>query len=441
MERTAWNMTERDAGRIKQLRADARQIMEEAIQAVLPEEAVIKALSAWREKETKERRKQGRLIVIAIGKAAWRMASVVGKSMDRIIDEGLVVTKYGHSQGLLDGFRIIEASHPLPDENSVLGAAKALEMVKNLTENDQVMMLISGGGSALFEKPVNGISLQEVQKVTDQLLSGGADIGEINTIRKRLSAVKGGRFAEACGKAQVLTIVLSDVLGDRLDVIASGPMEADRSTAAEALVIAEKYSLKLTAGMKNALTKETPKNISNNATVLAGNVAAFCQAAAESSQKKGYEPLLLTTTLDCEAREAGRMMAAIGREVSQADSSPHAIVPPCAIIAGGETIVHVTGRGKGGRNQELALAAAFGIQDDHRLVVLSVGSDGTDGPTDAAGGMVDGGSIHRMKAAGSSPEERLADNDAYHALEASGDLIITGPTGTNVNDLVLILCM
>lgn len=434
-------MTDREADRIKQLRTDARQIMEEAIQAVLPESAVNKALCEWQEKKTKERRKQGRLIVIAIGKAAWRMASVVGKSMDRIIDEGLVVTKYGHSQGLLDGFRIIEAGHPLPDENSVLGAAKALEMVKNLTENDQVMMLISGGGSALFEKPVDGISLQEVQKVTDQLLSGGADIGEINTIRKRLSAVKGGRFAEACGKAQVLTIVLSDVLGDRLDVIASGPMEADRSTAAEALVIAEKYSLKLTAGMKNALTKETPKNISNNDTVLAGNVAAFCQAAAESSQKKGYEPLLLTTTLDCEAREAGRMMAAIGREVSQADSSPHAIVPPCAIIAGGETIVHVTGRGKGGRNQELALAAAFGIQDDHRLVVLSVGSDGTDGPTDAAGGMVDGGSIQRMKAAGSSPEERLADNDAYHALEASGDLIITGPTGTNVNDLVLILCM
>ncbi|MDW7671826.1 MAG: glycerate kinase [Bacillota bacterium] len=433
-------MTEREAGHIKQLRVDARQIMEEAIHAVLPEAAVIKALSTWQEQETKDRRKQGRLIVIAIGKAAWRMASVVSKSMDRKIDSGLVVTKYGHTQGSLDGFQIIEAGHPLPDEKSVLGAAKALQMVKDLTEYDQVMMLISGGGSALFEKPMDGVSLREVQEVTDRLLSGGAAIGEINTIRKRLSAVKGGRFAEACGKARILTIVLSDVLGDRLDVIASGPMEPDQSTADEALAIAEKFHLKLADSLKKALTVQTPKKINNSHTVLAGNVDALCAAAAESSQKRGYQPVLLTTTLDCEAREAGRMMAAIGREVCQASPSPHAIVPPCAIIAGGETIVRVTGQGKGGRNQELALAAALGIQDHQRLVVLSAGSDGTDGPTDAAGGMVDGESIRRMKAAGLSPEARLADNDAYHALKAGGDLIITGPTGTNVNDLTLILC-
>lgn len=424
---------------MNRLREEAEIILRNAIEAVLPEPAVQKKLKEI-EEEGEFFQEEGQLVVISFGKAAWRMAKAAQEELGEKIDRGLVITKYGHVEGSLKGFTMIEAGHPLPDHQSVTGAALAMDLVAALTENDRVVTLVSGGGSALFEKPVEGVTLDSIQSVTDQLLAKGAEISEINTIRKRLSAVKGGRFAEACGKAQMVAIVLSDVLGDRLDVIASGPMVPDLSLTADALSIAKKYNLKMDDASMNALKEDTPKKVSNCRTIVAGNVNNLCKAAAKSASQLGYKPMILTSSLDCEAREAGRMMASVARELTSDSNTSFTMTPPCAVILGGETVVHVTGKGKGGRNQELALAAAFGIQQNDRVVIMSAGSDGTDGPTDAAGGLVDGKSIQRMKTAGVLPEARLLDNDSYHALKASDDLIMTGPTGTNVNDLMMILC-
>lgn len=411
------------------LREDASIIIKESINAVLPEAAVIKAL------EKKEF--SGNVVVIAIGKAAWNMANATKSVLGDKISRGLVVTKYEHSRGVIEGFEIIEAGHPLPDENSVKGASKALDLVSNLTEVDHVILLISGGGSALFEKPMQGVTLEDLMDITNQLLSCGAGIVEINTIRKHLSAVKGGRFALECGKANIYSIVLSDVIGDRLDSIASGPAYPDSSTSEEALRIADKYKLQISDDLREALSIETPKIVNNCETIITGSVSALCEAAAETAEKLGYTPMLISTTLDCEAKEAGRFLAAMAREIKQGKSN---FKPPCAIIVGGETVVRIVGDGKGGRNQELALSAAMGIEGLEDIILFSVGSDGTDGPTDAAGGMVDGATVNRMRASNILPEVYLDNNDSYNALMASGDLVITGSTGTNVNDLIVLLC-
>lgn len=411
------------------VRNDAFAIIEESIQAVLPESAVIKAL------EKKEF--TGNVVVIAIGKAAWNMANATKMTLGDKVGSGIIVTKYGHSKGPIEGFEIIEAGHPIPDENSVRGATRSLELVSNLTEKDQVIFLISGGGSALFEKPMDGVQLEDIMDITDQLLGCGADIVEINTIRKHLSAVKGGKFALQCGKASIYAIVLSDVVGDRLDSIASGPAYPDSSTSEEALRIIEKYKLEISDGLREVLKIETPKNIGNCETVITGSVVALCDAAAKSAKNLGYETLLLGSTLDCEAKEAGRFMATIARGIKSGSAS---IKPPCAVILGGETIVHIVGTGKGGRNQELSLSAAMGITGLDDVVLFSLGSDGTDGPTDAAGGIVDGETIERIGNTRIPPEVYLDNNDSYHALEACGDLIMTGSTGTNVNDIVVLLC-
>lgn len=411
------------------LREDASIIIKESINAVLPEAAVIKAL------EKKEF--SGNVVVIAIGKAAWNMANATKSALGDRISRGLVLTKYEHSRGAIEGFEIIEAGHPIPDENSVKGASRALELVSNLTEADHVIFLISGGGSALFEKPMHGVTLEGLMDITDQLLSCGAGIVEINTIRKHLSAVKGGRFALECGKANIYSIVLSDVIGDRLDSIASGPAYPDSSTSQEALKFADKYKLQISDDLREALSIETPKIVNNCETVITGSVSALCKAAAETAEKLGYTPMLISTTLDCEAKEAGRFISAMAREIIQGKSC---FKPPCAIILGGETVVRIVGGGKGGRNQELALSAAMGIEDLEDIIVFSIGSDGTDGPTDAAGGIVDGTTVHRMRACNILPEVYLDNNDSYTALMASGDLVITGSTGTNVNDLIVLLC-
>ncbi|NYB74758.1 glycerate kinase [Sedimentibacter hydroxybenzoicus DSM 7310] len=409
------------------IREDAFVIIQESIKAVLPQAAVIKALE--------KKNFSGDVTVVAVGKAAWTMAFAAKEKLGDKVLRGIIVTKYAHSKGPIEGFEIIEAGHPVPDENSVIGAAKALELVKNLDENDDVIFLVSGGGSAIFEKPMEGIELEDIMDITNQLLSSGADIVEINTIRKHLSDVKGGRFALHC-KANIFSVVLSDVLGDRLDSIASGPAYPDSSTSQQALEIVEKYKLKVNEKVLEALKTETPKEINNCETVITGSVSELCSAASSIAKSLGYQPLLLTSTLDCEAKEAGRFMASVGREIR----SGNGLATPIAVIAGGETVVHIRGKGKGGRNQELCLSAAIGIEGLNDTVIFSVGSDGTDGPTDAAGGIVDGETASKIRSADIQPEVYLDNNDSYNALKVSGDLVITGSTGTNVNDLTVLLC-
>lgn len=414
---------------MKTVREDALIIIEESIKAVLPEAAVIKALE--------KKKFSGNVVVIAIGKAAWNMASATKIYLGDIVTKGIVITKYEHSKGPIDGFEIIEAGHPIPDECSIRGATSAIEMVSDLTEKDHVIFLISGGGSALFEKPMKGVTLEDIMDITNQLLSCGAGIVEINTIRKHLSAVKGGRFAEKCGKANIYSIVLSDVIGDRLDSIASGPAYPDSSTSEEALAIIDKYKLQVSDDLIKVLNIETPKKVDNCEAIITGSVSAICEAAARASEKLGYKPMLITSTLECEAKDAGRFLASMAREIKHGKSS---IKTPCAIIAGGETVVRIVGDGKGGRNQELALAGAMGIEGLEEVIIFSLGSDGTDGPTEAAGGLVDGGTTDRMRNSNILPEVYLDNNDSFYALKASGDLIITGSTGTNVNDLMVLLC-
>lgn len=402
------------------LRQQAQRIISASISAVVPDEAVLRALKGITF--------PGKVILVAVGKAAWQMAKTARDCLGSEISDGIVITKYGHVKSPLEGIRCMEAGHPVPDENSFRGTEAALELVKNLTEQDTVLFLLSGGGSALFEKPL--IPAEELQSITSQLLRSGADIVEINTVRKRLSGVKGGRFAQACFPARVYGIVLSDIIGDPLDMIASGPAAPDSSTCTQALEITEKYGLILSDDARQCLCRETPKVLSNVRCCVSGSVRELCQAAAAAAQELGYETRILTDRLDCQAKEAGRMLAALARE--------HA-GKKLALIAGGETVVKVTGTGKGGRNQELALAAAEIIDGMENVCIFSVGSDGTDGPTDAAGGFVDGTTAGLLREAGLTVSGILEDNDAYHALEKTGGLIITGPTGTNVNDVTVVL--
>ena len=410
------------------LKEDAVKIITQAIDAVLPEAAVQKQLRALDLPAS--------LTVVAIGKAAWRMAHAAKAELGDRLRQGVVITKYEHALGDIPGLEIYEAGHPLLDQNSIAATQRALELVDPLTEKETVLFLVSGGGSALFEAPVTGLTLEDLIELNRQLLKSGANIVEINTLRKHLSTVKGGRFAQRVAPARIISLVLSDVLGDRLDSIASGPAYPDASTSAEALAIVAKYGLDLPPPMLAALHTETPKTVDNAETYIIGSVRVVAEAAATLASSLGYTPLILTTTLDCEAREAGRFLAAIAREVL---ASGQPVAPPCALILGGETVVNVKGNGLGGRNQELALAAALEIAGQDRIVIGSAGTDGTDGPTDAAGGVVDGGTVERLRAQGLDPYQALNNNDAYPALIASGDLLKTGPTGTNVNDISIIL--
>ena len=404
------------------LRQKANQIIKESLEAVMPDCAVEKALENFRGSG-------GRTILVAAGKAAWQMAAAAVRVLGHV-DDGIVITKYDHVKGEIPGVECREAGHPVPDENSFAATEKALEKVRNLEETDTVIFLLSGGGSALFEKPL--ISGEELQDITKQLLSCGADIVEMNTIRKRLSGVKGGRFALACTPARVYAIVLSDILGDPLDMIASGPAYPDSSTCEQANSIIEKYHLNLSEQAQALMQEETPKDLTNVSTQITGSVRELCAASMKAALKLGFEPVLLTDELCCEAKEAGSMMASILRTHAKDKK-------PLCFIAGGETVVHLTGKGKGGRNQELALSAAPGIAGLTNACVFSVGSDGTDGPTDAAGGYVDGETMNRLKEKGLDVFSVLQNNDAYTALEAAGGLIITGPTGTNVNDVTVAL--
>lgn len=404
------------------LRRDAEAVVRAAIDAVRPDAAVRRALARIALAED--------LYLAAVGKAGWQMASAAVRYLDRPLRRGIVLTKYGHVMGDIPGVICREAGHPVPDEGSFRGARDILEMTRGLRAEDTVLFLLSGGGSALFEAPL--IPPEELQDVTGQLLACGADIVEMNTIRKRLSAVKGGRFAQWCAPARVEAVILSDIVGDPLDMIASGPAAADPSTCAQAREIVRKYRLRLSPAALECLDRETPKTVENVHTQVIGSVRELCRAAAAKCEALGYRPQILTDRLDGEAREAGAMLA---RKVKE--------VPPgtgrTALIAGGETVVHLTGNGLGGRNQELALAAAEKLRGVRNAALISVGSDGTDGPTDAAGGYADGGTFDALLRRGIRIADVLRNNDAYHALDAVDCLIRTGPTGTNVNDVTVAL--
>jgi len=405
------------------LREDCNYIVARAIQAVQPDTAVRRALEG-------KAFACGRVILIAIGKAAWSMAHAARQALGDRIGGGMVITKYGHAMGDIPGLTIAEAGHPVPDENSFRATEAALALTAGLTADDTVLLLISGGGSSLFEAPL--IGTEQFANLTEQLLASGANIVEMNTIRKRFSKVKGGRFAMHCLPAKVYSIVLSDIIGDPLDMIASGPAYPDSSTVENALHIAEKYRLTLTDEMCALMRLETPKTLSNVETMITGSVRELCLAAAQAARDRGYDPLILTDSLDCVAREAGAFFAALARYRQPAERS-------LALIAGGETVVRVQGNGLGGRNQELALAAAQGLQGLSDTALFSVGSDGTDGPTDAAGGYVDCDTADALEARGVDAYAALQNNDAYHALRAVDGLIVTGPTGTNVNDVTVLL--
>ncbi len=405
------------------LRNDADVIIRQSIHRVLPDEAVAQALN-------NREFGSGKLLVVSAGKAAWQMAKAASDILKDRIDAGVVVTKYDHVKGEIPHIVCYEAGHPVPDENSFIGTQAALNLVSDLTDKDTVLFLLSGGGSALFEKPL--VSPEELTDITKQFLACGAEITEINTIRKRISAVKGGKFAQLCAPAHVFSIVLSDILGDPLDMIASGPAYPDSSTCEKALEIAKKYNLRLSEQAFELLHIETPKELNNVETMITGSVRNLCNAAADAAKELGYEPIFLTDQLTCQAKEAGAFLASIAKSYQQTEKS-------LAFIAGGETVVHLTGKGKGGRNQELALAAAEGLAECTDTAVFSIGSDGTDGPTDAAGGYVDNTTKAVLNAQNIELYQVLADNDAYHALEKCNGLVITGATGTNVNDVAVLL--
>ena len=401
-----------------QLRKDAETIARGAVADMLPGQSVKKALDAMTF--------SGDVYLVAVGKAAWAMAEAAVSAVP--VKKGIVLTKYGHVPHPLTGISCLEAGHPVPDGNSYRGTQAILDLVNGLKPEDTVLFLLSGGGSALFELPL--IAPEKLEALTTQLLRSGADIGELNTLRKRLSAVKGGRFALAC-PARMEAIVLSDVLGDRLDLIASGPAAPDASTCAEALAIAEKYGIR-DPEVLELLAVETPKELPMVHSQIVGSVSRLCETACVRAEELGYRPILLTDRLTGEASGAGR-------ELAQLLKSRRNSGEKLALVAGGETVVTVRGRGLGGRNQELALAGAETLSGVPGVCLLSIGSDGTDGPTDAAGGYADGDTLRELAAAGVDYRTALENNDSYHALQSVNCLIKTGPTGTNVNDLVLCL--
>ena len=404
------------------IRSDANFIIERAIASAMPNEAVRKALAAVELPD--------KVYLVAIGKAAAQMAKAAYAQLGDRIQQGVAITKYDHSDGDIGPIKVYEAGHPVLDENSVKATDEVLSMVEGLSAEDTVVFLVSGGGSALFESPL--VSLEELQDINKQLLACGADIVEMNTIRKRLSAVKGGKFAAACAPARIVSVVLSDIIGDPLDMIASGPAYPDASTCEDAIAIVEKYELDLSVDALELLHQETPDKLDNVETYVTGSVRQLCSAASEAAQELGYRPVVLTASLCCEAKDAGSFLASIAQYHKDTKES-------LAFIAGGETVVRITGEGLGGRNQELALSAAQGIAGMKNTAVFSVGSDGTDGPTDAAGGYVDGDTAAALEKLGVSIPAVLKANDSYYALRNVDGLVVTGPTGTNVNDVCCLL--
>lgn len=404
------------------LHSQADTIIRSALSAVHPARGMQRALAGFQPPA-------GRLILIAAGKAAWTMAEAALPMLPPP-DAGLIVTKYGHSRGPLPGMEIRETGHPLPDNSSCAAGLRALELVQGLTEDDTVLLLLSGGASALFELP--RIPLAELEDVTSQLLSCGAGIGEINTVRAAFSSLKGGRFGAACAPARVVSVLLSDVGDASPDYIGGGPAAQKAPKKGEARRIALKYGLRLSHSALALLEEDPPALAVVPEQIVIGSVRDLIRSAAEACRRLGYETIVLPELLSGEASVTGEWMGRLGRYYSEMPF-------PRAFIAGGETVVHVTGSGKGGRNQELALAAAPYLRGCS-AAVFSLGSDGSDGPTEAAGGYADGDTAEHLEAQGGSAGRFLRDNNSYYALARTRGLIFTGPTGTNVNDVAVLLC-
>jgi hydroxypyruvate reductase/glycerate 2-kinase len=387
-----------------------------------------------------------RLIAAGFGKASFSMAQALEEMLDDLLDEGIIITKYGHAPGELRKFRIIEAGHPVPDENSEMGTNAIINIIQDATVKTLIVTLVSGGGSALLVSPLDGILLQEKQDMTSLLLGAGADISEFNAVRKHLSRIKGGRFAELAFPATVVSLILSDVIGDRFDVIASGPTAPDPTTYTDALAVLQKYGLMetappsvirlLKAGEKKLLS-ETPKPGSPVFQCVRNSIIGNNRSALEAARLKalnfGLKGEIMADDITGEARKTGKWLArrALAAMLEKGEE-------PFCMVSGGETTVTVTGKGKGGRNMELALAFALEIEGTPGITLLSAGSDGTDGPTDAAGAMVDGMTAIRARNMGLDPEAYLRDNDSYTFFRKAGGLFVTGPTGTNVMDMQFI---
>jgi glycerate 2-kinase len=391
-----------------------------------------------------------RVWIVGGGKAAMAMVATLYEILGARLDGGLVVTKTGHMDPGLDvgPVEMVEASHPLPDEAGVRVAKRMAELLESATERDLVLAVISGGGSALLTLPFAGLSLADLRETTDLLLRAGATIVELNAVRKHLSQIKGGGLVRLAGGAAVASLILSDVVGDPLDVIASGPTVPDPTTFVDAVSALERTDLMgrvpgavrqhLEAGMRSELP-DTPKAgnefVARVQNVIVGSNRLAAEAAVRQAQASGLEGLLLSTFVEGEAREVARVAAALAKELVIYDQP---VPRPACLVWGGETTVTVKGQGKGGRNQELALAAALPMQGLPDVVLVALGTDGTDGPTDAAGAVATGETVARAQVRGRDPRAHLADNDAYPFFDALGDLIRTGPTGTNVNDLLFL---
>ena len=399
--------------------------------------------------EAYDLRNYERVLAVGAGKGTALMAQAVEDVFGDRIDDGVIIVKYGHTRPL-NRIREIEASHPLPDEAGVKGTEEIIETLKDVDEKTLIICLLSGGGSALLVSPAEGISLKDKQVTTDLLLKSGASIEELNGVRKHLSRVKGGRLASIAYPATVITLILSDVIGDRLDVIASGPTVPDRSTFMDAVKVIEKYNLvkKLPNNVLSMLLDgiagklpDTPKAgedcFKKGSPVIVGSIRQAINAARNAANKLGFDTEMVTDKLQGEAREAAVYLADLAKMVR---SSRKGGKPMC-LLSGGETTVNVKGSGKGGRNQEFALAFALEIEGVDGITLLSAGTDGTDGPTDATGAIVDGETIHFARKLGVDPEKYLENNDSYNFFKKidEGHHLITGPTGTNVMDVQIIM--
>ncbi|MEA3338823.1 MAG: glycerate kinase [Chloroflexota bacterium] len=445
----------------RNLRAAAYKLQQAALDAVEPAAAVRRHVH--RESNTLtvasrryDLRDYERVFVIGGGKAAAPMLAAITEILDDRLTEAAVVTKYGHttpkfqfpnsvcSCGAGDPIpnpQIIEAGHPVPDENSVRGAQAIARLAQRATERDLVICLISGGASALLTLPAPGLTLPDLQALTGALLRSGATINEINTVRKHCSRIKGGNLARLVAPAALITLVLSDVIGDPLDVIASGPTVPDPTTAADARAVMERY--KNPRGFLKPLgfeLHETPKPgdpiFENVQHVIVGSNRLAALAAVKRARRMGFNALLLSTYVEGEAREVARVAAALAKGI-RAHNDP--LPPPACLVWGGETTVTIRGEGKGGRNQELALSAALALDGWSGVLLMALATDGTDGPTDGAGAVVTGETMARARALGLDARSALADNDSYHFFDELGNLLHTGPTGTNVNDLLFVL--
>ncbi len=438
---------------VARMRADAQKIFKAGLTAADPSAAIARTCRIDDDRliignQRFDLKTVQRMIVVGAGKATAVMAKAIEAILSDRIDDGIISVKYGHTE-VLQHIDTIEANHPVPDQNGVDASRRILALALEAQKQDLVICLLSGGGSALLALPAGDLTLADKQETTNLLLACGATIHEINAVRKHLSAIKGGRLAQAAAPARIVTLILSDVVGDDLDVIASGPTVPDQSTFADCMAVIERYDLfsklprrvhdHMACGLSGKI-EESPKSDSHQwthtANVIVGSNRLALEACSHQAENQGYTPVLLSCLLEGEARNIAQMHAAIAKEIL---ASGRPVCAPACLLSGGETTVTLKGNGRGGRNQEFALATALAIDGSPYIVSLNAGTDGTDGPTDAAGAVADHTTAARSRTAGLDIRRHLSNNDAYPFFKKLGDLVMTGPTGTNVMDLNIIL--